>query len=444
MNPSFQKILRRSDGLALLMVIFVMAFFLVFVTGSLFFAQLNLKTTSNLRLSNQAINVADAGLQHALASSPWVWDFDFALACGQPPPCTVISQAPFPSLPDFSYTVTVKNDPQDPDFQANPQNLVNDTNNIIVVTSEALGPGNTRRTVEAYVRRSTAPFTPPAPFYVNAVSASPQADSSNSSASGFFDLDNSNRIIGHDINPNDLTSGTDDTLGPQPSLRGISTTSDIVQTVLQANYAAVGGEAIHDVVGVGGEPSIGQTADKIDVDKIAENFFQQAGATLILDGLQANSTACPSSIPSSPPAPVSCTVQNGTSYITLGTSSSPQIVYIRDTNSTSIVLRGNVTGYGVLVLEGKAVVGANFKYSGLVVSKRSDPSRYVSFEDNAWVYGGVLVGSFDEGDGMGRKARFGVKDYVRLVYSSQSLGMVDSNWGTLLPKPARVFAWMDK
>lgn len=44
---------------------------------------------------------------------------------------------------------------------------------------------------------------------------------------------------------------------------------------------------------------------------------------------------------------------------------------------------------------------------------------------------------------MGKKVLFGLKNYVQIYYSSQVLSTVDSNWGSLLPKPPCVITWMD-
>ncbi len=68
------------------MVIFVMAFFLLFVTGGLIFSQMELKKSSNLKLATQAVETADAGLQHALATTviPWGWNFNGQLNCATP------------------------------------------------------------------------------------------------------------------------------------------------------------------------------------------------------------------------------------------------------------------------------------------------------------------------------------------------------------------------
>src|SRR3989338_3946442 len=146
MNSLSVKILKGSQGLALFMVIFVMAFFLLFVTGGLIFSQLELKKTSNFKLSTQAIETADAGLQHALSwvAMPWAWDFDTQLNGGTPPG-TVVSQTEFPSGSGFKYTVTARND-------SDGGGANNDTNNIIVLTSEAKGPNNTKKVDEAYVK----------------------------------------------------------------------------------------------------------------------------------------------------------------------------------------------------------------------------------------------------------------------------------------------------
>lgn len=428
------KILRNNQGLALFAVIFVMAFFLLFVTGSLVFSQRELKKTSNHKLATQAVEMADGGLQHALALIPWVWDFDPLLNCGASP-CTIVSSS-YPSI-GFNYTVTAKNDPP----EAVP---IDDTNNTIVLTSTATGPNGTTKVVEAYASRSVAPFAPPAAFYVKAASASPQVDSSYASANGFFDINENTHIIGSDTNPGNLSDPSDDTSGPKTPIWGMAATSNTITDALKQEYAGVSN--LHDVLGVGAEPSISAVSDVLDVDKIAANFFDHPAAVKFLDGLNIDSLDCPSAIPDPSPNPVSCDDNGPASQITLGTSSTPQIVYIKDNAGSNTVINGNVTGYGVVVFEGRTTIRGSFKYYGLVVHKRSDAGHYLSIEDNAWIYGGVLLGSHDE-DGTGPEGpsvRFGIKDYVRIFYSSQALTMVDNNWGPLLPRPARIFAWLDK
>lgn len=431
------KILRNNQGLTLFMVVFVMAFFLLFVTGGLLFSQLELKKASNLKFAAQAVEAADAGLQHALAVIPWVWDFNAQLC--STPPCPVASNSSFPSGSGFSYAVTAANDPGDTAGSS-----TNDTNQTIVLTSTASGPSNTSKSVAAYVRRSLAAFAPPAALYINAASAAPQVDSSNSSATGFFDLNENVWIIGNDTN-------TNNTAGPTGTHWAVGATGSAVTNALISEYTGTypGGStgiALHEVchgnpsggpycganlgvnLGAKVEPSISTVGDVLDINTIAANFSSQAATVIYPNGLVTDSTTCPSSSPCQ-----------------FGTSAVPQITYIKESYDSDItLLRGYVTGYGVLVLEGRPTIGDNFSFYGLIVHKRANGSAYISFEDSARVYGSVLLGSYDEGDGNGKKARFGIKDTARLYYSSQALATVDSNWGSLLPKPPRVFAWLDK
>jgi len=426
-KSSFSKILRGSEGLALITVIFVAAFFLIFVAGGLFFAQLNLKMASNFKLATQAVEVADAGLQHGLAVIPWVWDFNSQLNCGTPP-CTVVAQTSFPSVSGFTYAVTAKNDPADASATV-------DSNSLILVTAQADGPSSTKKIVEAYVRRSVAAFTPPAALYVNAVSSYPTYDSSNiGMGARYFDNNDMLWVKGGDTKYNGDP-------GPNPTLYAIATTNDAVTTALKNEDQT--NSSYHVISGIGSAPSISTMGDILDVDAIAQKFFDQPGAVKFLSGLKTATSsssdvaACPSPPLNPRPNPDPCK---------LGTDDSPQVTYIRqDTAINTIALRGYVKGYGVLVLEGEVTLGESFKFYGLIVHKRSAATHYISFEDDAKVYGAVLLGSFDEGPGTGgKKARFGLKDNIRIYYSSQGLNMVDSNWGSLLPKPPRVFAWLDK
>jgi hypothetical protein len=98
-----------------------------------------------------------------------------------------------------------------------------------------------------------------------------------------------------------------------------------------------------------------------------------------------------------------------------------------------------VIGHGVLVVEGRTTIGGNFRFNGLVIHKRTDSSHYISLENSAWIYGSVLVGADTNGE-----AKFSVKDYFQGIYSSEALAMVETNWGSIAPGPARVFAWQDK
>ena len=417
------KILKSSQGgLALFVVIFVMAFFLVIVTAGLFFSGLELKKTANFKLAVQALEVADAGLQHALANieKPFGWDFNNQLTGGSPAG-TVISPTEFPlgSGSGFTYTVTAQNDPPD---TVSPGSPTNDTNNIIILTSKANGPNGTEKVVQAYVRRSLVSASFPSALYINGTSASPAV------GSYFFSNTGSIRIIGNDTNANDLLNASDDTAGAKPSLWGIATTNSTVTNALRFEYLNLyPGVGLHDILGVGTEPSIGTTTDLTDVDKMAQAVFNNSNAVKYLNGLQYDATSCPSSSPCQ-----------------LGTSANPQITYIKQTLPTDVVsLKGDVRGYGALVLEGAATIGGNFRFYGVVLHKRSAAAHTFLATDTAWVYGGVLLGSYEETVGV-KKVRFTINGNARIFYSSQAISSVNNLCGSCLPQPSRVFAWLDQ
>ena len=408
------KLLKNSKGLALFMSIAMMTIFLFFLSASLYLTRVETKITSNLKLSTQALEVADAGLQHALALIPAGYHFNKELNCD--PSCPLVPQSDFPSAGSaFSYTVTARNDPLDGG------GATNDTDKTVILASTAEGPAGTLKTVEAYVTRSVNPFTAPSALYVNASSAT-------SHDLLFFDDDDSVAVIGYDTNPGDILDPWDDSAGPEPSELAITTTSAAVTSALQNELNDWG--LLHYILGSGGDPSLGTTANVIDVNQVAESYINHPNAVKYdVDGLVTSGSSCSS------PCQLLCTSSSPCEF---GTPSSPQITYIKDSVSSSTVLNGHVRGHGVLVVEGRITIGGDFKFNGLVIHKRSDSTHYVSLENNAWIYGGMLLGDYNG------EAKFTIKDFVQLFYSSQALSMVETEWGSILPSPARVAAWQDK
>ncbi len=413
------KILKSSEGFALFIAILVMAIVMLFVGASLHLSRVDTKITSNFKLGTQALEVADAGLQHALKllGPQKGWDYDDSLICGTPP-CYLLSSESFPSAPGFTYSVTVENDALD---IANGGSASDDTDNLVVLISTANGPNDTKRQVQAYVKRSLTNFTPPSALYINADSTIP------ASSGNYFDDDALQLIIGNDTNPGDLLNPNDDTQGPSPSLWGIGTTNSAIKDDIISKAEQPSIVSHNDILGVGEEPSVGVAGTVLDVNEIADKFIPNATATY-LNGYVSDSTSCPSSNP-----------------CYFGTSAAPQITYIKDTlTSDTTNIGGNVRGYGVLVLEGRTnignadVFGDNFRFKGLVLHKRTDTSHYLEIDDSAWIYGAVLLGS---NDGI---VKFRVEDYGRLYYSSEAIDMVESQWGSLLPQPAQFSAWIDK
>ncbi len=411
------KILRNSRGLALFMSIALMTIFMFFLSASLYLTRVDTRITANLKMATQAFEVADAGLHHAMAVFSTGYDFDSILSCGSQE-CTIadasgaISNRPFAS--GFSYTVSAQNDPGDAGGQTD------DTNNTILVISQSFGPAGVTDTVEAYVKGSASLLSSPPGLYVSGSSATPHDDL-------FFDDDDSMAIVGHDTNPGNILDPWDDTAGPQASQLAVATTSDAVTSALQAEHSTWG--YLHTFMGQGSAPSIGTSTNIIDVDELADNFINNGNTVKYdQDGLVTSGSSCASP----------CQVCTSASPCVFGNSSMPQITYIKDSATSNTVLDGHVRGHGVLVVEGRATIKGDFRFNGLVIHKKTDPAHFISFEGNAWVYGGVIIGSYNG------EATFTIEDYARIFNSSQALNMVNSQWGSQIQGPARVIAWQDK
>lgn len=421
------KILKSTQGLALFMVIFVMAFFLLFITGGVIFSQIELKKTTNLKLANQAFETADSGLQHALTLIGSGYDFNAQLNGGDPPG-TVVLQTYFPSGSGFSYTVTARNDETDLN---NGGSATHDKNNTVILNSTATGPGGTKRAVEAYVKRSIVSFAPPGALYLPANSATIRFDGSNT----FF-------ITGNDTDYNGSSAPS-----PKPSTAGVAVIYDAVRGAVRSalgsnHYSQVQGSGY--VAGPTVTPSVIVTGNIFSVNQTALNFYNHPNAVKFLDGFR---PVCPLNLSLPRPIPDPCI---------LGTDSSPQFTYVRESTTEHIHLEGYVKGSGVLVIEGKAHIYGDFEFHGLVIhvslgltggsaSALLDLDELVdgvspfSMRNNAKIFGAILKGPTDQ------PQHFEMRNSSKIYYSSRGLSLVNTeNWGSLVPQPPRVFAWLDK
>lgn len=413
------KTLKSSEGFALFIAILVMAVVMLFLGASLLLSRLDSKITSNFKLGTQALEVADAGLLHALKllEPQKGWDFNDSFTCATPP-CDVISNNSFPSAPGFTYSVTVEDDPNDPDLS-----VVLDGNKIVVLVSTANGPSDSKRQVQAYVNRSQVNFTSPGAVYLPASSVN--VDFAKANNPGMF-------ITGDDTSYTDSDSDgwADSTgAGPATAAKGVATINSLVND----NFISGLGIFNQDLVQGDGysadplTPSVSITTDQIDVNQIALNLFNNAGAVKDLDG---EHKTCSSGSP-----------------CVYGTDASPQITYIRE-GAAHIHLDGYVTGSGILVTEGKTHLYGNFEFHGLVIAVKegltagTDPvtvsEDYFSLRDNARIFGGVLLGPKNSALG------FQMKDNAKVYYNSDAIDMAESLCGECFPQPPSVSAWIDK
>jgi len=322
--------LKNSQGMALVVIIFVGAILLTLTGASLLFSSLDLKATSAMKGGTIAFQVADTGIHHALAVIPAGTTFNYSTDPNNPT-CVIPSSSCSSTQYDFgggySYTVTAINTAG---------------NTQAILTSTAFGPNGTKKVVVAYVGRGS--------YGLGAVSVpgSP-ADKTETGFSG-----------------DSFTINGNDSCNAAPATPGIVVTDSALATEITNNTTTDGGlepGQMDNVTGLGGAPSV------VTISPLSQSVSQMAQAYL--------------NVPDHPP-----TVLEGGNFSsndTWGTSSSPRITRI--TGNTQI--QGTVEGYGVLIVEGALDVSGNFTFHGLVIA-RGDIQ--VQFTGNAGVYGSLIIG----------------------------------------------------
>ena len=208
-------VLKNSRGIALTTVIFVSAILFTLIATALFFSSLDLKLTANLKLSDTALQVADGGVQHALAVIPAGTTFPYSAQT------EVVPSTTYPSVAGYSYSVTAIN-------------TAGDTQAIL--TSQANGPNGTKKVIKAYVGRGS--------FALGATSlpgsTAPNTET-NFSGTSFS------------INGNDNCNAA-------PAVPGIAVTDPALATEITNATTSDGGLASNQmnlVTGAGGTPSVG-------------------------------------------------------------------------------------------------------------------------------------------------------------------------------------------
>jgi hypothetical protein len=192
--------------------------------------------SSNLKLGDTALQVADTGIQHALAVIPSGGNFTYTSTT------TIVPTTAHPTLTGFSYTVTAINTAGG--AQA-------------ILTSTATGPNSVQKVVTAYISRGT--------YGLGATSlAGSTAAATETTFSG----------TAFSIN------GTDQ-CGAASAVPGIAVTDPALQTEITNDTTTDGGLASNQmslVTGTGSSPSVTVVSPMSQtVSQIADAFLAQIG-----------------------------------------------------------------------------------------------------------------------------------------------------------------------
>lgn len=385
-----KRLLKDSQGMALVVAVFVTAILMILTGTGLLFGQLDLKMASNHKLGTQGLELADGGVQHALTLVPPGVDFDGLLNI------TTVNTASFSSMPGFTYTVRVENDPGD---SGGPNN---DTNGIAILSSTATGPADTRKVVKAYIRRAI----PRGAIYIPGEADKIEAH-----------LESADTIVnGNDTN-------LDKSTGPQSPVPAIATTSDATSAEISPAYPAL-------FTGMGPSPSI-MTAARIDVNALASAFMSLPHTTL------AGGT-----VPNVPDG-------------AMGTLTSPQITVITGNvhfsgvpskpncaPSDSAKCTGKNFGAGVLIVQGDLELTGNFTFAGLVIVLGGTVSAnpHVRMDGNAYIHGMLMLKESTVVDAPSYR-ELNLGGHSKVKYSSQAIEMVNSTWYKAVP--AKLVGWKE-
>jgi hypothetical protein len=357
-------ILRNNRGIALVMVLMVIAVLLGISAASLLFSGLNLKEASNLQTGSGALQAADAGIQHALAVIPAGTTFTYGSAA------TVVSTTVFPTASSgYSYVVTATNNPS-----------TSPSTSTAILTSTANGPNNSTRVIRGYIGRLNSSWAPPGAIYIPGPANNPD-----------FQIHGTTIITGNDYN-------VDGTSGPSAAIPGIATNSDATSQQVRnsittpSNVTGAGYSAGPPVT-----PSVATTTSPLDINALANSFLALPHST-------------------------DCTAA------TLGTWAAPQITYCSTTE-----YEGNVSGVGVLIVDGSLHIEDNFNFKGIIIVRGGEVHIELSSTIATNIYGAILISP--------ASPEIEIEGGGAIRYSSQALNKVAATWPNVLPTKAKLIAW---
>jgi Tfp pilus assembly protein PilX len=384
---------QNDEGMSLLVVLIMMTVLLSITAAALMLTGIDSKTTSNLQTGTSALHAADAGMQHAAAMLPYGTDFNALLTgyvagfpCVPAPPCNGTSSKPTLTytLGDYTYTVVVDND-----TNISGETATSDHNQTVNLTATATGPNSSVRRIAATVMRS-ASFSPAAAIYIG---DSPKCDCK-------IEFDDNFTVTGIDTK-------SDGTMGTGAPVPGIGT-NDSKTTKKVAD--ALKGKKGAQVTGSGGTPSVTTLADKLDVKQMIQDILAlglaQNTLNKVKDGKYKDST--------------------------WGTYDNPMITQL----TGSAELKGDISGYGVLIVQGDFKIKETFDFKGLVIV--DDNFELHPDKKNGSIMGGLITNA--DGDS---KAHLKIGKNSQIYYSREVLTKIGVQYGNALPTPIQLRGWRE-
>ncbi len=329
--------LKNSRGMALVFVIFIVSILLTLTGASLLFSQMDLKITSNFKTGTSAFHIADVGIESAKAEmSRKSFDSVLAGADGNKNNISDNGILSFGASVPFNggtYQVRVTdNDDGDGDAW-------HDTDGKVYITSTGKF-GSSTRVVKVLVSRANLNFN----AAITVIDEKCETEQGGSATVTGLDYtynpaqqNNPIRASGPDVHAIARSCTTiEDDINKPNQITGTGSTPDITSDIGSLTLASV--QSVRD-------------------DLISRADIVYHGSTTLNGG-------------------------------TLGTRDDPKITYVDDT----LVLEGNVTGVGFLIVDKDFEVKGNFTYEGIVLVGicNTCPGR-MKGTGNAKMYGATVL-----------------------------------------------------
>jgi hypothetical protein len=390
----------QDRGSSMVFALLILFAILALGVASLSGAASGLMLSNNYRTGTQAMHAAEAGLVHAIAlinagggvtsfknagfyntATPPVYGWTTFSGWSTP---TLAMASPYANI---GYTVIPSSDPdRDPAGANLPMRML--------LTAVGQAPGESQRTVQAHLGLT-------GPLSCGAIDLPNTPISSTFHGSSFL-------VDGHDYSPMSATpiAGATPTLGI--STRNQSDATEIVDGLGHDSPELVQGTPVGtDVPSVGtcSGPSVGRVRDQI-----VPNILNQPCTT------------------ASPSCKVTNPSLNGSDPF--GTVAHPQITYY--TGDVVVPQHGNMSGAGVLIIDGGLTVNGSIDFTGLIIVRGTTSITETS--GHATIYGAIWTTNLN----------LQVSGNAQVLYSSQALAMANTGIQPgefLLPQKAIVLGW---
>ena len=253
-----------------------------------------------------------------------------------------------------------------------------DPTNFMTLTATGGAPNESSRTVAA--RLTVSGVFSPGAIYLPGDNVTP-----NFNGDSFL-------IDGHDTN-------LDGTLNPGGDVPGLGTRAT---TAEQGVLAALSGQQADNVIGQGGAPSV----------RLSNGFTTSQLDNVIVPAILGQ------------PGVVNDPTLNG--HDVFGTRLSPQITHF----STSVTINGNLSGFGILIVDQGLTMSGSSTFTGLIIVKGT--TQLTATQGDTTILGALWTTDL----------RLTVGGSASVTYSSQALGLVNALFSTpVLPRRVRVVAW---